>query len=540
MSTGKARVVPIRTPQGPVAPLRWCETEQGRQVLSLLRAGASVAVVGREPEFVEGLNAEGFTVLHLEAADLVSAAGGTQETDAILALRRAEPDAVLLGEGWLEQPDPRRILAVCAEAAPRADLAVMFWNAASASLLLQALAGQPIPRALQEAEVREWLLEHGYVVRHQWSLPATRPPRALPRDTENALRCLFEQLQPRSSSDRLVYWARRSADARPSPRMDLVPGLLSVVMRHHSLERLSYLDQAVFSLACQQYAPLEIVVATQCPDPSAAAELSRVLERHRPIGGYTFQVVSQPSDRDIRARLLNLGIASARGQYLAFLDDDDVVYPHHYRRLIDALRSSDAAWAFAEARRAFYFKDAQGDLYCRTKDRPYNVEYSRARLLESNFIPCHAYVVDRFRVGSFPLAFAEEANRNEDYILLLRLCALFQPIQLRGPFGCEHRLREDGSNSMVVDSEPPAIRRRKEREWLVSLAMMEAYKRKTFLLLAANEMEDEVHAAVARLPPPAESPLRYQLAERLNQRLKEISPRTHRLLKKGLSFLVGR
>ena len=225
------------------------------------------------------------------------------------------------------------------------------------------------------------------------------------------------------------------------------------------------LDQAVFSLACQRWRPLEIVLAIQPRDREHVAAAERLLVPHQPIGGYTYRLAELHEEGDQRGRLVNVGIRAARGQYLAFLDDDDVVYPAHYERLIGAIRSGPHGWAVSRVRLARFSRIRENELYCTEKTLfPGPAEFDLLRLVRSNYIPNHAYVLDRDRLGAVPISFSETVARAEDYELLLRLAGTFRPAWLPAP-GCEYRLRDDGTNVNPMADSPEEARAGEALQW---------------------------------------------------------------------------
>jgi LmbE family N-acetylglucosaminyl deacetylase len=149
--------------------------------------------------------------------------------------------------------------------------------------------------------------------------------------------------------------------------------LVSVVVR--SIDR-PELDQTLDSLALQTYPNLEVVVV------DAAG-------RHRPLppvcGRFPMRLVSAGKSLH-RSGAANLGVEHARGELVAFLDDDDLYMPDHLARLVDALRSEPG-------RRAAYAgvrvegDDGVVDIY----DEP----LAPGALIAWNRLPINAVVFER-------------------------------------------------------------------------------------------------------------------------------------------------
>jgi len=413
-------------------------------------------------------------------------------------------------------------------------LVIGFPNAGSASRILQLLSGESEMSApWTDLQFRELVQANGLTVVTRKGFTSSDSVTQLAGHTERALRQLLVQLNEATADEWLLYQLAPPRE-RPQAPEGWVPGLLSVVMRNHSTSRLKLLDHAIFSLAAQAYRPLEIVLVTQSCEPGAVDQLGALLRRHQPIGGYTWKVVSEPSSRDIRARLVNVGFEHARGQYVAILDDDDVVFPQHYQRLIQRIRESDRAWAFAPVQRAYFKSTPSGGLYCTLRNMmPRSDAFRLAELAYDNYVTCHSYVIDRTRLGTFRPRFEESLDKGEDYVMVLRLMALFEPLATGGVPSAEYRIRDNGSNTIIHETSDGVLAQRIKKEWGIAIARQQDLTRPLQVLLTLGQVVQEARSGIdqadaASSPPNA---LRYRLVEVANASLKSKLPWIHSSLK---------
>lgn len=227
---------------------------------------------------------------------------------------------------------------------------------------------------------------------------------------------------------------------------------LSVIIRSHKKERMSFLDEALFSLAIQFWQKIEIIVVLQNGTVEFKTAVSELIKNQPFPENFKFQIhtVTIPAGVDGRSSLLTCGIKYATGRYLAFLDDDDVVYQHGYTTLINQLKEGKCAVAVGGCRMAT-LKNQFGMWHVQKKEKPFAWGRDHYDLFEDNFVPIHSYVIDRMRVEADDLYFDGKFPPLEDYDFLLRLAAKYEfDFSNLNVFVCEYRMH--GDNSLLFDS----------------------------------------------------------------------------------------
>ena len=204
-----------------------------------------------------------------------------------------------------------------------------------------------------------------------------------------------------------AFHEMRSHRDRPAGEFPLV----SILIRTRA--RPAWLREALASCAVQTYPNVEVVVIEDGP-PTAQAVVDEMAAR-MPLRYHA------TGERVGRARAGNLALAQARGEWMNFLDDDDVLFADHVEVLVEAARRGAARGAYGYAWETHTrVTDPERAQYEETRRVPrHRRRFDRLTLWHQNYLPIQAVLFHRSlweRHGGF----AEDMDQLEDWNLWTR------------------------------------------------------------------------------------------------------------------------
>ncbi len=200
------------------------------------------------------------------------------------------------------------------------------------------------------------------------------------------------------------------------------PRRVSIVVRTWNRPR--RLAEALDSVACSTWRNVEVVLVNDGGRrPEVPADFPFPVQR-----------VEHETNRG-RAAAAQSGVDAATGDFIGFLDDDDLLLPEHLECLAGLLRG-DVEVAFSDA--AVVTIEPTADGFRETSRRvPYSRDFDRGVLLLDNYIPFHTVLMTREaldRAAPFDL----DLPAFEDWDLLLRL-SRSSPFLHMARVTCEYR-----------------------------------------------------------------------------------------------------
>ena len=190
--------------------------------------------------------------------------------------------------------------------------------------------------------------------------------------------------------------------------------LVSIIIR--TKDRSHLLANAVRSVATQTYANLEMVVVND-----GGENIRDVV--HSLSGDIPIQYVNHERSMG-RAAAANSGLREAKGKYLNFLDDDDVLYPDHVACLVKHLEMTQEKVAFSNVQSVFFSGSPENPQNREKEELVFNFDYDPDRLLFENYIPIMSVLFSKETLASVK-GFSEDLTLFEDWDFWIRLSRRF-------------------------------------------------------------------------------------------------------------------
>ncbi len=210
--------------------------------------------------------------------------------------------------------------------------------------------------------------------------------------------------------------------------------LVSVIIPTNN--RPNTLRDALNSIAAQTHKHIEVIVVND-----AGEDVSAIINAFK--GRLNIKYLIHDTNKD-RAAARNTALKHASGQYIAYLDDDDVFYPDHIETALKVLTTTDYNVVYTDACRAYQIK-AGNSYQTIKKDVPYSTDYTKGVFYKTNITPILCVVHDRACIEGVGM-FDESLPVLEDWDLWIRMAEKYDFYHIK-KVTCEFSWREDGSST---------------------------------------------------------------------------------------------
>lgn len=187
---------------------------------------------------------------------------------------------------------------------------------------------------------------------------------------------------------------------------DYIKGLVSVIIPVYNVEK--YIDRTLQSVFAQTYKKIEIVLVDDQSVDKSAEIIKKYQEIHSEIVYYL-----QPKNMGA-GHARNKALELAKGQYVAFLDSDDVWKPDKIEKQLKLLKKKKGAFCFT----AIEMIDGEDNVMKGKRNVKPVVDYNF--LLSNTMIPTSGVLVDRTVKGDFRMHIRRGGQDYATWLSLLR------------------------------------------------------------------------------------------------------------------------
>lgn len=226
---------------------------------------------------------------------------------------------------------------------------------------------------------------------------------------------------------------RIAVSIRPETKISFTPQL-SIILR--TKDRPQLLRRALTSLANQTNKNFEVIVVND-----GGVDVSNIIDFYKPF--YSLYYIHHKESKG-RTAAINTGLQEAQLKWVAYLDDDDILYPWHYEGLLNAADQEQTGLVYSDYNRVLFLntKDAIPKLISGAP----SWEFDRDQLMVQNYLPIHTYIHRRDLIDRIGF-WNEDLDRLEDYDFLLRLSSITDFNHVR-KVTCEYRFYLDSMNTV--------------------------------------------------------------------------------------------
>lgn len=185
-----------------------------------------------------------------------------------------------------------------------------------------------------------------------------------------------------------------------------IDGLVSVITPVYNAEKV--IAKTLESVFNQTYKNIEIVLVDDCSSDNSQQVINEYRAKHPEIVYF-----KQPKNQGAGAAR-NKALELARGQYVAFLDADDLWYPEKTEKQVVLLNKKNGAFSFT----AIEMIDGEGNVVKKKRKVKEQINYNF--LLKNTMIATSTVLIDRKILGDFRMPLRRGGQDYATWLMLLR------------------------------------------------------------------------------------------------------------------------
>lgn len=185
-----------------------------------------------------------------------------------------------------------------------------------------------------------------------------------------------------------------------------IDNMVSVITPVYNAER--FISEMIESVLKQTYKSLEIILIDDCSSDSSAKIIQDYCKRYESI-------IYHLQEKNMGAAVArNRALELARGQYVAFLDSDDIWKPEKLERQIKLAQKKNATFLYT----AIEMIDETGNVI--KEKRNVEEQFNYKKLLKNTMLATSTIIVDRKQLGDFRMPLQRSGQDYATWLQLLR------------------------------------------------------------------------------------------------------------------------
>ena len=186
----------------------------------------------------------------------------------------------------------------------------------------------------------------------------------------------------------------------------MIDELVSIVTPVYNAER--FIEKTIKSVLAQTYEDFEMILVDDC-----SPDKSEVVIRN--LAALDSRIKYVKLDENAGAAVArNTGLEHAQGQYIAFIDSDDVWKPEKLSKQIAYMKTNNYSFTYTN----FEMVEEDGKIINASVPLPERLNYSG--LLKNTAIACSTVIIDRKVIGDFRMPLVRKGQDTATWLKILR------------------------------------------------------------------------------------------------------------------------
>ena len=186
----------------------------------------------------------------------------------------------------------------------------------------------------------------------------------------------------------------------------MIEGLVSIIMPSYNAAR--FIGESINSVLLQTYSNWELLIVDDCSKDNS-------VEVVRKFANIDKRVVLFSLEKNVGAAAArNVAIEHAQGQYIAFLDSDDVWDEYKLEKQLAFMKQYSYAFTFSN----YYIMEENGKKTENIVKVPSSLSYRQ--YLRNTIIGCLTVIIDRQQTGDFKMPLIKSSHDMALWLLIMK------------------------------------------------------------------------------------------------------------------------